>query len=139
MSQERESGVNIRQFDLDAQGLGRVVGDLQARILEAIWIDQPRTVRDIAALLEGEHHPKSVMTVMNRMVEKGLLRRERQGRAYLYRATMDREAFMAGVARQVLDGLLADFRRPTLAHFVEAADADQLAELEALIRRRRRD
>lgn len=136
MSQDERAGVNIRQFDLDAKGLGRVVGELQARILEAVWAEEPTTVKDVAGLLGDEHHPKTVMTVMNRMVDKGLLLRERQGRAYSYRTTADREAFMASVARQVLDGLLADFGRPTLAHFIEAADSDQLAELETLIRRR---
>lgn len=139
MNGDQHINVHIRQFDLDGQGLGRVVGDLQARILEAIWADEPRTVKEIAEMLDGEHHQKSVMTVMNRMVDKGLLTRERQGRAYYYRATADRDAFMTGVARQVLDGLLADFGRPTLAHFVEAADSDQLAELEALIRKRHDD
>ena len=40
-------------------------------------------------------------------------------------------------SREVVTGLLADFRQPALASFVEAADPEQLDELEALIRRRR--
>ena len=136
MKQDDHSDVTIRHFDLDARGLERVVGELQARILETVWTEEPTTVKDVADRLGDEHHPKTVMTVMNRMVEKGLLLRERRGRAYVYQTTAGRETFMASVARQVLDGLLADFGRPTLAHFVEAADTDQLAELETLIRRR---
>lgn len=129
--------MDIQRFDLDSQGLARVLGELQARILEAVWTLGRPTVKQVTDALGPDAHPKTVMTVMNRMVDKGLLRRERQGRAFYYVAAEHREAFMTQVADRVLKGLLADFRRPTLAHFVEAADAGQLAELEALIQRRR--
>lgn len=129
--------MEIRRFDLDAQGLARVVGELEARILEVVWSRPRVTVKDVTEALGPHAHVKTIMTVMNRMVDKHLLLRERRGRAFVYEPSIDRETFMVRVSSRVLDGLLADFRRPTLAHFVEAADAEQLAELEELIRRRR--
>jgi predicted transcriptional regulator len=97
------------------------------------------TVKDVTDALGPDAHVKTIMTVMNRMVGKALLQRERRGRAFYYAPVIDRETFLAGVASRVLAGLLADFPQPTLAHFVESADAEQLAALEALIRSRRGD
>lgn len=131
----------IRRFDLDQHGLARVLGELEAEIIQAVWeLGQP-TVKDVTTALGPQAHVKTVMTVMNRMVEKDLLHRRRCGRHFVYSAAFDRDAFGEQIAGRVLSGLLADFARPTLAHFVAEASADQLAELEQLIaeRRERRD
>jgi len=129
--------MDIRRFDLDAHGLARVLGELEAKILEIVWSRERATVKDVTDALGPTAHLKTTMTVMNRMVEKALLRRERRGRAFSYEPISDRETFMAGVTSQVLAGLLADFPQPTLAHFVESTDPEQLAALEALLRSRR--
>ena len=129
--------MDIRRFDLGARGLARVLGDLEARILEIVWVRERATVKDVTDALGPDAHIKTVMTVMNRMVDKRLLRRERHGRAYDYEPIASRDAFMAQVADRVLDGLMSDFRQPTLARFIETADQTHLAELEALIRSRR--
>jgi predicted transcriptional regulator len=127
----------IRRFDLDERGLTRVLGELESHILQAVWeLGQP-TVKEVALALGPSTHVKTVMTVMNRMVEKDLLRRYRRGRHYIYTAYVDQETFMQQVADRVLSGLLADFGRPTLAHFVQEASSEQLAELERLISERR--
>lgn len=129
--------MDIRRFDLETHGLARVLGELEARILEIVWTAERATVKDVADALGPNAHLKTTMTVMNRMVEKKLLARERQGRAFYYQAVTDRETFMAHVADRVMAGLMADFRLPTLAHLVGTADPEHLTELEALIRSRR--
>jgi predicted transcriptional regulator len=129
--------MSIHRFDLDSQGLARVLGELEARILETVWDLGQASVKDVTARLGSDTHVKTVMTVMNRMVEKGLLTRSPQGRHFVYQATTDRESFLQHVAAQVLSGLLSDFARPTMAHFVDGATPEQLAELERLIAQRR--
>jgi predicted transcriptional regulator len=71
------------------------------------------------------------------MVEKDLLRRFRRGRHYIYTAYVEQATFMQQVADRGLSGGLADFGRPTLAHFVQEASSEQLIELERLISERR--
>lgn len=139
----RDAMVNlmeIRRFDLDGQGLARVVGELEARILEVVWARDTTTVREVTEALGPNVHHKTVMTIMNRMVEKGLLSRRAlgKGRTFTYQAVTDRETFMSQVARRVVAGLMADFGRPALAHFVDGIAPEHLAELEALIERRRK-
>lgn len=133
--------MDIHRFNLDGSGLTRVLGELQARIMEAVWQLGTATVRDICAVLGPGSHYKTVMTVTNRLVEQGLLLRERTGeRAYAYRAAVSREAFLAQVATSVASELVGDFGRQALAQLVRAADEIDpayLDELERLVRERK--
>lgn len=109
--------------------------------MEVVWQGGAPTVRDVCAALGPDAHQKTVMTVMNRLVEKGLLARERAGeRAYVYRAAVGREAFLNQVASSVASGLVGEFGRNALAPLVRAAeevDPAYLDELERLVRERK--
>lgn len=131
----------IHRFDLDERGLTRVLGELQARIMEAVWrLDAP-TISEISTAVGPAAHYKTVMTVTNRLVEKGLLVRERTiRRTFSYRPTMSRDAFRAQVAASVANGLMGEFGQQALAHLVNAAeqiDPTYLDELERLVRERK--
>ncbi|HEY65681.1 MAG TPA: BlaI/MecI/CopY family transcriptional regulator [Caldilineae bacterium] len=126
---------NIPAFKLGHTGLARIFGELEAQIMDVIWRLEEATVGDVVTHLEGDYHYNTIMTVMNRLVDKGFLVRRREGRAYIYSAVEDREAFLARVSRQVAEGLLRDFGRLAIAQFVDAADAidpDLLDELRRL-------
>jgi predicted transcriptional regulator len=129
--------MQIRRFDLDSQGLERVLGELETRILETVWALGEPTVKEVTAQLGPQTHFKTVMTVMNRMVEKQLLTRRSRGRQFVYTAVLDREAFVQQVANRVLSGLLSDFGSPTMTHFLAGTTPEQRAELEQLLAKRR--
>jgi len=135
--------LGIHRFDLDRRGLARVLGELEARIMEAVWEGDGPTVREICDALGPDDHYKTVMTVTNRLVEKGFLVRQRTVvRAYVYRAPMDREAFLTQAAASVASGLVGEFGRNALAQLVRAADEldpTYLDELERLVRERKGD
>lgn len=133
--------MDIHRFNLNGSGPTRVLGELAARIMEAVWTDGSLTGKDISAAIGPDSHYKTVMTVTNRLVEKGLLVRERtRDRAYVYRATVSREAFLNQVMASVASGLVGDFGQQALSHLVQAADAVDpayLDELERLVRERK--
>lgn len=133
--------MDIQRFDLDASGLTHVLGELQARIMEAVWQLGTPTIIDICTVLGPEPHYKTVMTVTNRLVGKGLLIRERTTeRAFVYRATMSRDAFLSSIVARVANGLVGEFGQQALAHLVNAAeqvDPTYLDELERLVRERK--
>ncbi|MBI3287728.1 MAG: BlaI/MecI/CopY family transcriptional regulator [Chloroflexi bacterium] len=132
-------GGSIRIFKLNRSGLSRILGELEARITEAVWdLEQP-TVQDVCDRLGGKANYRTVMTVMNRLVKKGLLRRYKEGRAFRYVPSETREAFLESVSQQVVRGLLDDFGELALAQFVDVLDeipAEQIEALRELIRRR---
>lgn len=133
--------MEIHRFDLDGSGLTRVLGELQARIVETVWQLGTPTIKEICTALGPGSHYKTVMTVTNRLVDKGLLVRERStDRAYVYRATVERDALLSQVAANVTSELLMEFGEGVLAHLVNAAeevDPAYLDELERLVRERK--
>ncbi|HEY4721170.1 MAG TPA: BlaI/MecI/CopY family transcriptional regulator [Anaerolineae bacterium] len=128
--------MNIHAFRLNQHGLARLFGDLEAKIMNAVWALEEPTVQDVVKRLGKRANYKTVMTVMNRLVEKGFLERRKVSRAFVYLPRLTREALMERLSRQVLDGLLADFGPTVVAQFVEAieeTDRARLAELAKLV------
>jgi len=133
--------MNIHRYRLDGSGLTRVLGELEAKIMETVWdLDRP-TGKEICDALGPGVHYKTVLTVANRLVEKELLVRETTGsRAFRYHAAESREVFLHHVAANVANGLVADFGVQGLAQLVQAAetlDPAYLDQLEQLVRERK--
>jgi len=115
-------------------GLEQVLGELEAEIMEILWLAGETTVREVyQALLKGRDIAyTTVMTVMTRLADKGILIREADGNAYLYRPSMSRQVFVAEMVGEVLDALLSSHSAQTVSHFVTRLDEANAAELQAL-------
>jgi predicted transcriptional regulator len=132
----------IQFFRLDEKGLAHIFGELEAKIMDAVWALGTASVQDVIDYLDGNQHYKTLMTVMNRLVSKRILRRYRVGKAYVYEATQSRDALLSDVVDRMMRSLLVDFRDLTLAQIVETmktVDPPALAKLEALINDRRQE
>lgn len=131
--------MRVQAFNLRGEGPGRVLGDLQAAIMEVLWRRGEGTVQDVCDGLGDSHNYKTVMTVLNRLAMKGVLARRREGKAYVYAPALSREAFMAQVSKGVMTGLVRDLGGLAVAQFVDVLDEvapEHLAELERLLRER---
>jgi predicted transcriptional regulator len=119
----------------------RVLGDLEARVMELLWEVYPISVRAACERLGSDHAYTTIMTTMDRLHKKRLLRRKKDGNAFLYEPAMDRSEYQRRVVEAALTPLLEHGAAPVLAAFVEvAADLDEkhLAQLERLIASHRR-
>jgi predicted transcriptional regulator len=115
------------------------LGELERAVMEQLWAnDQAQSVRDVHLALSPKRDLAytTVMTVLDRLAKKNLARRERDGRAYRYRADRGREELVAELMHTALAGESAD-RTAALVAFVgkvtpEEADAMRraLAQLE---------
>ncbi len=130
---------------LSADGLAKVLGDLEARVMDAVWnLERPVPARTVHEWVIEEHDvaPLTVITVLNKLVAKGLLARAKQDDLYHYRAKLTRDEFMAHVSRRAVEGILSlgpDAVAASLVDVLAERDPERLAELERLIRRRRRE
>lgn len=130
---------------LSAEGLAKVLGDLEARILRAVWsLGQPATAREVHEHIVGEHDvsPLTTITVLNRLVAKRVLKRTRRDDRLHFTAILDESAFMAHVSRRVVEGILSFGPDAVASSFVDVLaerDPDKLAELAVLIRRKLRE
>ncbi len=128
--------VRLNTFRLDQHGLARLFGELEAKIMNVIWSLEEPTVQEVVDRLGKRANYKTIMTVMNRLVDKGFLERRKVSRAFVYMPRFTREQLMERLSREVLDGLITDFGPAVLAQFVEAieeADRARLADLAALV------
>ncbi|MEV4556824.1 BlaI/MecI/CopY family transcriptional regulator [Kitasatospora sp. NPDC049285] len=110
----------------------RRLGELEAEIMDRLWTwDRPATVREIVDDLNRTRPLAytTVMTVADILHRKGLLRREKSGRAWSYRPAWTRESYTAALMRDVL----GESPDPTaaLARLVEQLTPDELAALRA--------
>jgi predicted transcriptional regulator len=127
-----EEQVPVQAVKLDGSGLARLFGELEARVMEAVWSLKEPTVHDICRHVGQDCHYKTVMTVANRLVDKGALARRREGRAYVYISVAPRDQFLEAVSRQTIAGLMNDFGDAAIAGFLDALGDVAPEQLQAL-------
>ena len=81
------------------------LGELERAIMDVLWESPaPMTVRQVGSrLTERDLAHTTVMTVLDRLAKKGFVRRQRAGRAWLYRPAESREAYVAELMLTALD------------------------------------
>ena len=138
----------------DRPGIRKVLGDLEAEVMELIWSrlpEQGTTVRDVFETLYERRLQASaaerrriayttVMNTMTRLAKKGLLAAEKGGQAFVYRATLGRQAFVDRFVGDALERLLLNFGGPTRTHLERIDDPsvqERLGRLLDDIERRR--
>ena len=135
------SVVRTPSFGRQGQGLERVLGELEAAVMETLWQQGPLSIAQVrVALAPRELAFNTVMTVLHRLAEKGLLKRDQTLRRSVYSPLVAREVFVQRLTREVAGGLVRDFGQYAVAQFVaalEQEDPRRLSELEALLKARR--
>lgn len=131
-------------FNPDKKGIRKILGDLESDVMESIWEKEKATVRDIHDRLKKDREIAytTVMTVMSRLADKGLLEKDKEGAAYVYRPAFSKREFTQSTVIKVIRELLADFTTPAIAGFLDSVteiDEEKLDELERLIKQKRKD
>jgi len=123
-------------------GLRKVLGDLEADIMDVVWSREQATVREVyeQLRLQRDIAYTTVMTIMGRLTEKDLLKKQPQGNAYIYSPTVSKLEFTQKVVKEVLDGLLDEFAEPAINHLVDRLSKENkqnIDTLEMLIKEKR--
>src|ERR1700760_4608086 len=97
--------------------------------MDVIWeAAEPLTVRQVSAqLTERDLAHTTVMTVLDRLAKKGFSRREREGRAWRYRAAATREAYVTELMLNALDQ--TGDRSAALARFAKSVSGAEASAL----------
>jgi predicted transcriptional regulator len=114
---------------------------LEREVMEELWERDQATVRQVLEALNARSEKSraytTVMTIMRRLDEKGVLERERDQRTDVYRATLSREEYAQERAGAEIGALVDEFGDVALLHFarqVDALDPERRAALERLAR-----
>jgi BlaI family transcriptional regulator, penicillinase repressor len=104
------------------------LGELERKVMEVLWTDLSVevTVRHVEKRLPGYAYT-TLLTVLDRLQRKGLVRRTKHGRAFRYAAVSSREEYTAELMREAL-AAAAD-RDAVLVHFAETVSPSEAAVL----------
>lgn len=115
--------------------MARPLGELEDVVMTRLWEwNRPTTVREVLEDLRTQREIAytTVMTVMDKLHQKGWLRRERHGRAYAYEPTATREAYTAQLMQDAW--ATSDNRAAALVHFFGMMSPEERDALRAAIR-----
>ncbi|MES1040086.1 MULTISPECIES: BlaI/MecI/CopY family transcriptional regulator [Peribacillus] len=136
--------MNIKNFKYDEVGLNRFFGPLEANIMEYLWDKDEQSIKAVQQSLELDKpiNFNTVMTVMNRLVEKGILEKRSEGRLSLFRPVQSKAEFLEEQSKKLTENLLDEFGGAVISHMLDAMkDADQslIEKLEQKIQSLKKD
>ena len=105
-------------------------------VMQVLWEASPLSGTEVADRMGA--HPKTVKTLLGRLVKKGALRFKEEANRYLYRPAFERDKYVAEESRSFLQRVFGGEASPALVHFVENIDLtdDEIRELRDLLERR---
>lgn len=111
------------------------ISDAEWVVMTEFWRVGEATAKEIVGALDGQQHwkPKTVQSLINRLVQKGALGFRQQGREYCYRPLVEESVCVHEASRTFVDRVFGGRLAPLLACFLEREDCTP-AELEELRR-----
>jgi predicted transcriptional regulator len=114
------------------------ISEAESVVMEVLWRQpQPLAADDIIAALaeQQQWQEATVKTLLNRLLKKGALSAQPQGRRYLYSAVLARDAWLHSQSAGLLDRLFDGRVAPLVAHFGRHRKLSKkdIAELKRLI------
>lgn len=112
------------------------ISNAELKVMQILWQRQPLSANDVVAALadDKDWHEKTVKTLLNRLVSKGALGFDKDGRAYLYYPLIAEQDYQLQQSRSFVERLFAGRVAPLVAGFasqnkLNADDVEQLKQL----------
>lgn len=117
------------------------ISDTEWEVMRVIWTKHPITAAEVIEQLLAEDaswHPKTVRTLLARLVQKQALDYQATGRSYAYEPRVTEEECVAAASESFVARVFGGSMKPMLAHFVERQRLTRrdLEELKKLIDKR---
>jgi predicted transcriptional regulator len=110
-----------------------VLGPLGSAVMRVVWERGEATVGTVTDVLNStsarRHAYTTVMTVMSRLHERGMLSRAKRGRGFVYTATGAEDELLSSMSGRAVDQVLARYGTAAMRHF-----AARLGEIDPALR-----
>jgi len=109
------------------------ISGAQWEVMNIIWAESPITAATVIQRLAESTgwNPRTIKTLINRLLKKGVITFEARGKEYLYRPLIRREQCVKSESRWFLDRVFGGAAGPMLVHFVNQANLTE-AEIQEL-------
>lgn len=125
---------------LGQPGVEAMLGPLGTAVMRVLWAQGPSTVAEVAGALNRQQSHQlaytTVMTILSRLHERGLLKRSRIGRGFRYWPVADEASSVDALAGRAVDAVLTRYGAAALRQFGErlsTLDPELRAELLRLV------
>ena len=113
------------------------ISDAESVVMDVLWKRSPLSAEEVVASLSSRQdwQDATVKTLLNRLLKKGAIDAEKDGRRYLYAPVLQREAWVQGESESLLDRVFGGRVAPLVAHFSEQRKLSRkdIAELRKLL------
>lgn len=97
-----------------------ILGELEQKIMDVIWKeDSPMRPVDVKDKLEGGFAYTTIMTILTRLFEKGILNRKLEGKVYKYWPKKKRESFLTKKLDALYEDLVSSYGDIAISRFME--------------------
>ncbi len=115
------------------------ISDAEWTVLKALWDSGPLTAGEVVAALEGQNHwkPRTIKTLLARLVKKGAVRCDVDDKRYVYRPAITRQQAARREARSFLSRVFDGALVPAVVTFIKESDlsAEEIEQLKAILER----
>ncbi len=95
------------------------LGPLEQEVMDCVWRDEAVSVRDVHSCLKKTRKIAytTVMTIMTRLTDKGLLKRKIRGKAFIYSPKKTKEQTAKSMIGKIVDSLVDQFGEEAVVAF----------------------
>jgi predicted transcriptional regulator len=114
------------------------ISEAEYAVMEALWLRSPQTAAEVCDTVCEERgwSMPTVKTLLSRLVAKGALATEPDGRRFLYTPLLERQTYVGGESKRLVQRLFGGRAAPLFAQLAEneALTEEDIAEIERLLR-----
>lgn len=116
------------------------ISEAEWKVMRVVWSHSPVSANDVIEALNNstDWKPKTVMTLLRRLVEKGALGYVKEGRAYLYHPLVEENHCVLEENRSFLRRVYGGALKPMLVNFIEEGELseEEIRELKRILERK---
>jgi predicted transcriptional regulator len=100
------------------------LGPLEQEVMNCVWSKKQCCVREIVECLGNDRKIayNTIQTIMSRLVDKGLLRRNLEGKTHIYEPVIKRKNALSAIISQAMGGITHQFGEEALVAFVDGLE-----------------
>ena len=116
------------------------ISDAEWEVMEVLWADHPASAEQVVAALKHKKtwNPRTIKTLLNRLLKKGALEFEAVGKKYLYKARVSRETCVEAESRSFLSKIFGGKQGEMLCRFVDETplSEEEIRELRMVLEKK---
>jgi predicted transcriptional regulator len=114
------------------------ISNAESHVMDQLWQRAPQTAEELATKLGDAQgwQSSTVKTLLNRLLQKGAVAAERDGRRFLYSPLLERDAWLSGQSVSLIDRVFGGRLAPLVAQFASQRKLSKtdIAALKAVLR-----